>query len=524
VEESELILDLLDDWEQRRALGEDISARDLSNDPAIVRRLCDEWNVLQRMVWMDQSLETSRRDRRRHLNHLIGDLLESRYELQRILGSGGFAVVWLARDTRLGEQVALKIPYYQEGRASSECAWREFQTANSLTHQHIVPIIRMGDHRGNFFIVSEYIDGETLADRIRRGPIEPIEAMRIIREVATVLAFIHRKGLIHCDLKPSNILLDKNGHAYVTDFGISLRTVFSKSIIPKTTAGTLLYMAPEQLVPESPIDSRCDIYSLGLILFEMLTGKRPFAMPSVRKPGDKARARIAPRPSSMQQGIPKSLDWVIDWCLATDPGHRYFSAYELLEKLAHPEWPRRKTRPWQEWERAQPDTSSQYRGLGLPHPIVRVWYRASNWISDRIYFAKLRIDHWIEPYIELAKRLARQASGIKRSFGNLWIDWYESVFAFMGIAVVLTAIILSVSFANSPQQSIPAEPLLIAFSVIGACLLLAITRVRQWQYLALSMLTLVVIATICWYWWPHAFLKQITMVLDPASATKSTKN
>src|SRR5688572_19258222 len=207
--------------------------------------------------------------------------LSGRYTIEREIGRGAMATVYLARDLKHDRQVAIKV--LAEDLATTIGATRflrEIQVAAQLLHPNILGLIDSGEAQGSLFYIMPYVRGETLRDKLQREKrLSVSEAVRIAREVASALEHAHEYGVIHRDIKPENILLVNGHHAAVADFGLA-RAVYNAASTDRTSTGLVLgspyYMSPEQATGEQEIDGRTDIYSLGCVLFEMLTGSPPF--------------------------------------------------------------------------------------------------------------------------------------------------------------------------------------------------------------------------------------------------------
>ncbi len=269
----------------------------------------------------------------------IARVLAGQFTILREIGHGGMGVVYLARDDKLDRPVALKVlPADSSDAVARERFLREGRTAARLAHPNIVPIYRADELGGIAFFTMAFVDGESLADRVRdRGPLQPADAVRILREVAWALAYAHARGVIHRDVKPENVLLERaTGRALVTDFGIA-RTAESVSGEQKLTQagavlGTLQYMSPEQVAGET-LDGRSDLYSLGVVAFFMLSGRLPFgdlAGPAV------IVAHATRQPPSLRDvapDVPAPLARVVDRCLAKSPEDRYATGESLADAL-----------------------------------------------------------------------------------------------------------------------------------------------------------------------------------------------
>ena len=266
----------------------------------------------------------------------LQEALAGHYALERELGRGGMAVVYLARDVRLDRPVAIKLlpPELAAHDKLRDRFLREARTAARLSHPHIVPIHAVEEIKGHVFYVMSFVDGETLAERVvSRGPLPPREASRVLREVAGALAASHSQGVVHRDVKPGNILLERGtGRAMVTDFGIARLTDGGE-----TAAGELLgtpeYMSPEQAAGEA-VDARSDVYSLGVVGHYIVSGQLPFTAPTIQAALAKQLTQEPAPVASVAPGIPRSLANAIDTCLAKDPSRRFQSAEAFSDALA----------------------------------------------------------------------------------------------------------------------------------------------------------------------------------------------
>src|SRR5260221_10168515 len=268
------------------------------------------------------------------------------YKILSPLGAGGMGVVYKARDTRLGREVAIKVlPESLSGRADSrERFIREARAISSLSHPHICPLYDVGSQDGIDYLVMEYLEGETLAHRLKRGALPLDQTLRYGIEIASALDAAHRKGITHRDLKPGNVMLTKSG-TKLLDFGLA--RMRARGQVPDSSAvatqtepmtaegtiiGTLQYMAPEQLEGKDA-DARTDIFAFGATLYEMATGRKAFE-------GQSSASLIAaimhnePRPvAQLQPTTPAGLDWIVKRCLAKDPDERCQTARDLLQEL-----------------------------------------------------------------------------------------------------------------------------------------------------------------------------------------------
>jgi len=264
-----------------------------------------------------------------------------RYALERELGRGGMGVVMLARDLSLERPVALKLlPAMMAAQpVLRERFLREARTAAGLSHPHIVPIHAVEAHEAIVFIAMAYVDGETLADRVRRtGPLPPHEVARILREVAWALAYAHGRDIVHRDIKPDNILIERgSGRAMVTDFGIARARndsdVANRLTLEGQLLGTAAFMSPEQGADE-PVDGRSDLYSLGGVGYFALVGRAPFEATTLEAMLVARYTRAAPPVASARPDVPSALATTIDRLLAREPHRRPASAEVVAEALS----------------------------------------------------------------------------------------------------------------------------------------------------------------------------------------------
>lgn len=265
----------------------------------------------------------------------LADTLIGHFRLKSLLGKGAFGSVWRAYDVELDRDVAVKLP--RSGRLTEDEAGmflREARAAAQLTHPNIVTIYEVGRDDQRLYIVSDVIDGETLAERLRHSSLSANEAALMCYTIALALHEAHEAGVIHRDLKPSNILLDQFTEPHVTDFGLAKRAGGELTMTGTgQVLGTPAYMSPEQAEGEShQADRRSDIYALGVILFELLTGETPF-----RGSPQMLFAQVLhdepPRPRKLNQTVPRDLETICLKCLEKKPEQRYSSARELADDL-----------------------------------------------------------------------------------------------------------------------------------------------------------------------------------------------
>jgi serine/threonine-protein kinase len=263
--------------------------------------------------------------------------LAGRYAIDREVGSGGMARVYLADDLRHRRKVAIKVLKPELTEAfGPERFLREIETSASLRHPHILPLFDSGDTGDSLFFVMPFVEGESLRTRIDRDRQLPVdEAIQIATEIADALSYAHARGIIHRDIKPENILLE-GGHAVVADFGIAraLRAAHDPSLTQTgTSLGTPRYMSPEQASGERDVDGRADLYSLACTLFEMLAGQPPFAGPTFERMIYQHMVEPPPPISRFRAGVPGHVSTAIDRALAKNPADRFATTAAFAQAL-----------------------------------------------------------------------------------------------------------------------------------------------------------------------------------------------
>lgn len=259
-----------------------------------------------------------------------------RYSLERELGRGGMGIVLLARDVALDRLVAIKLlpPGLAAESELRDRFLREARTAAGLSHPHIVPIHAVEELDDLVFFVMGFVDGQTLRERVEQhGPLSPRATMQLVQEVAWALGYAHSRGIVHRDVKPENIMLERaTGRSMVTDFGIASVAALDEPGPSSTISGTARYMSPEQAMGEA-VDARSDLYSLGVTAFFALTGRTPFEASTSQ--ALVAQHLTAPPPSvlALRPEVSAKLAAVIDRCLAKAPDARFASADELAQAV-----------------------------------------------------------------------------------------------------------------------------------------------------------------------------------------------
>jgi serine/threonine protein kinase len=252
------------------------------------------------------------------------------------LGRGGMGIVYLAMDVNLDREVAIKVlpAHLTEPSDVRDRFLREARTAAKLSHPNIVPVYRADQKGGVVFFVMRHVDGESLGERIAsQGPLAPLDAARMLQQVALALDYAHDRGVIHRDIKPENILLERGSNsAVVTDFGIARLMEAAPHTMTGQVLGTVHYMSPEQVLGQR-VDGRSDVYSLGVVGFRAVTGQFPFNSASATAVLVEHVTKEPPRVQSVGPGVPEQLASIVDRCLAKDPAARFQTAGQLAAAL-----------------------------------------------------------------------------------------------------------------------------------------------------------------------------------------------
>jgi serine/threonine protein kinase/tetratricopeptide (TPR) repeat protein len=288
-----------------------------------------------------------------------GVLFGGRYEIMGVLGQGGMGAVYKARDRELDRLIALKVirPELATDPAILQRFKQELILSRNITHKNVVRIFDLGEADGIRFISMEYVDGEDLRAILRReGKFSPTDAITVVEQVCRALDSAHSEGVIHRDLKPQNIMRDKHGRIVVMDFGLARSLGDSGMTQTGAIVGTMEYMSPEQALG-SALDQRSDIFSVGLIFYELLTGRAPYEAETAIASLMKRTREEARSASDVDASVPRSLSAIVSRCLEREPANRYHSAVELLQQLTT-------------WE-ANPNISAETLSKMISHPIVR---------------------------------------------------------------------------------------------------------------------------------------------------------
>jgi eukaryotic-like serine/threonine-protein kinase len=288
-----------------------------------------------------------------------GVLFGGRYEVLGVLGQGGMGAVYKARDRELDRLIALKVirPELATDPAILQRFKQELILARNITHKNVVRIFDLGEADGIRFISMEYVDGDDLRTLLRReGKFSPKETISVIEQVCRALDSAHAEGVIHRDLKPQNIMRDKNGRIVVMDFGLARSLGEAGMTQTGAIVGTIEYMSPEQALG-SQLDQRSDIFSVGLIFYELLTGKAPYEADTAIASLMKRTREDARSATDADASVPRSLSAIVSRCLEREPANRYHSVVELLQQLTT-------------WE-ANPTITPEALSKMIAHPIIR---------------------------------------------------------------------------------------------------------------------------------------------------------
>jgi serine/threonine-protein kinase len=280
--------------------------------------------------------------------------LGGRYRLEGLLGTGGGGSVYRAHDTILDESVAIKVMHTESANAprSIMSFAKELKLSRRISHRNVARTFDIGDEAGVNFLTMEFIDGKSLHCMLRTGctlpPLQHVISVGI--EICKGLNAIHTAGVVHCDLKPANIMLSRDGRVVITDFGVAreISTADSAQAEGGASSGTPEYMAPEQIEQNPTLDGRVDLYALGVILYELLTGVLPFSGKTRFLTAVARLMKAAPNPRQMRPAIPQELAQIVLRCLSRDREDRYTSAEEAGRALRVLLEPRRSAERTQE--------------------------------------------------------------------------------------------------------------------------------------------------------------------------------
>jgi beta-lactam-binding protein with PASTA domain/tRNA A-37 threonylcarbamoyl transferase component Bud32 len=372
---------------------------------------------------------------------LAGRVFSNRYEVQREIAQGGMAEVYLAHDNLLNRPVALKalFPEYAREPSFVERFRREAQAAANLNHPNIVAIYDWGQEDGTYFIVMEYVEGRSLRDLIRsEAPVEPGQAAEITAEIASALAFAHRNGVVHRDVKPGNVLLTRTGTVKVTDFGIARAGASDGLTQTGSVMGTATYFSPEQ-AQGLPVDGRSDVYALGVVLYEMVTGVAPFTAESPVSVAYKHVRETAVLPTERNPDVPPDLERIIVTALSKEPANRYQTAEDMRADILR-------------FRRGRPVVGAPATALfaDVPTPGATAAVRATPGAAAAAYGATVA-----SPRVDERGRMATVAP-LPRKRRNTALVW---VLTILGLAAVIGAILYAAVKLSDNQAtvSVPNE-------------------------------------------------------------------
>ncbi len=325
-EDEELLAELLLRWDELREQGRHVSSIELCQAfPHLAQELERRILALQNLDWLDKQIELDETET--NLVNVTREpkTLENRYRLDDLVAEGGFAEVWRAYDLELHRNVAVKLP--KPSRLdSTEAFTAEARRVARLKHPGIVPIFDVGRDDGKVFIVSEFVDGGNLSRQIKRSKPTKAQVTAWILNIAEALQYAHNEGIIHRDIKPANILIDHHGRALLADFGIAQSASKTGRFAP--SIGTLRYMAPEQL-EGSEVDQRSDVYSLGVVFYELLTGELPYRSDHPATLRQEIIAGVHLRAKS----LPAGLHRICRKAMERDAGNRFSSAKSFADEI-----------------------------------------------------------------------------------------------------------------------------------------------------------------------------------------------
>jgi serine/threonine protein kinase len=326
----ETVEQLLCRWDELREHGQEVHPEQLCADsPELLEEVKAQIRRLRSMDWLDSPTDrppapADGQAENTGTGLTIPANVGGRYRLEGMIAEGGFGQVWRATDTALQRPVAVKV-------TTLECVGEARRVAR-LKHHGIVSVHDVGHGDGFCFIVFDLVEGSDLARRIQESRPGWEEAARIVAQVAGHLHYAHEKGFVHRDIKPANILLDEQGRPVLADFGIAV-TECELRHEALTSTGTLAYMAPEQLTTSGQVDARTDVYGLGIVLYELLTGRVPFSEGTLTGLRRSILTDDPPPIRTLNGAVPTTLEGICLKCLSKAAGDRYSSAWELAEAL-----------------------------------------------------------------------------------------------------------------------------------------------------------------------------------------------
>ena len=308
----------------------------IENLESLVCRLDQELNSqMEKSLWMMRGATPNPNSQQMTTFLNVTSALEARYQILQEVGRGGMGIVFHAYDKQLRENVAVKVlsPFLSNDSESLERLRREVTSARKITHPNVIKIFDIAETGGLHYITMEYFPGQNLRQHIsRKGPLSLEEGLQIIFQICDGLEAAHSQGIIHRDLKSQNVIINDSGQAKIIDLGLARASHLEGMTATGLILGTPEYMSPEQVMGKR-VDERSDLYSLGIIMFEVFAGKVPFTGESAIAVGYKHLKEPSPTLGSVQRNLPQKLSAVVDRSLQKDPAHRYQSIRELRKEL-----------------------------------------------------------------------------------------------------------------------------------------------------------------------------------------------
>ncbi len=392
--------------------------------------------------------------------------LADRYRVDRVLGEGGMATVYLAEDLKHHRKVAVKVMRPElAATLGSERFLREVEVAAQLSHPHILPMYDSGEAAGLLYYVMPYVEGQTLRERLQQEKQLPVdEALRLGREVAEALAHAHGRGIVHRDIKPANILL-QSGHALVADFGIARALEGSGEALTQTgfAVGTPQYMAPEQASGDAGVDGRADVYALGAVVYEMLAGEPPFTGPSSRVIVMRSMTEQPRVLTATRAGLAPVVEAAVLKALAKSPADRYQTAEAMGGALTHSLDLSRSgashvpvavpagqgPAPWQVWGLFALGSAGM---LGLVYALLRRW-DLPQWT---LLFAVALLAIGAAVLVATGRAESRRRQGRPPEGLGEWLTWRNAAIG-GGLAVALWAVVATALALQAPGTATSAD-------------------------------------------------------------------
>src|SRR5688500_8330343 len=342
LEQADRVIDKLVEWDEQRQLGRGLSAEELCpDDPGLQVELRERIERRERLLGVFDAPTLGAAEPLTALPNASAPLPQvAGYEILEVIGHGGMGVVYKARQLGLNRLVALKMVLAGANASPHELARfrAEAEAVAQLQHQSIVQIYEIGEQNGCPFLALEYIGGGSLAEHLSGTPVAPKQAAELVLALARAVHHAHERGIVHRDLKPANVLLQLDGSPKIADFGLAKQDKRTQANQAHTQTGTILgspsYMSPEQAAGHTEhIGPATDVYALGVILYELLTGRPPFKGASVLETIDQVREHDPVPPRALQPKTPRDLETICLKCLEKRPQRRYASAAALADDL-----------------------------------------------------------------------------------------------------------------------------------------------------------------------------------------------